>query len=181
MKRQAYTASFKLKVIKFAKEFGNHAAEREFGPPPDRRAIIRWRNQEEKLRKVPRMQKACRGKSAKWPHLEKELKTWIVEQRQHGVVITTKMILQEAKRIAREKEVENFTGSANWCYRFMKREKLSMRTRTRLAQRMPEDYEAKIVDFHKFIINLRKHWNYDVSQIYNMDETPHKKVICTKV
>ncbi|VEL34897.1 unnamed protein product [Protopolystoma xenopodis] len=58
MKRHAYIGSFRLKVIKFAKEFGNHAAEREFGPPPDRRTTIRWRKEEENLRKMPRMKKA---------------------------------------------------------------------------------------------------------------------------
>ena len=35
----SYTASFKLKVIKYAKKHGNRAAERQSGPPPTGSAI----------------------------------------------------------------------------------------------------------------------------------------------
>jgi hypothetical protein len=44
-KNNSYTASYKLKVISFAEQFGNRAAEREFGI---RESNVRyWRKQKE--------------------------------------------------------------------------------------------------------------------------------------
>ena len=52
----------------------------------------------------------------------------------------------------------------------MKREGLSMRTKTSIAQRMPADYNDKIVKFHKFVIHAWKRTSFELGQIVNMDE-----------
>ena len=62
-KRSSNSANFKLKVIQFAKEHGNKAAAREFGPPPTSAMIRRWRKEEEELSKLPRIKRAAREKS----------------------------------------------------------------------------------------------------------------------
>ena len=54
----------------------------------------------------------------------------------------------------------------------MKRNGLSLRQKTTLAQRLPDDHEEKIVQFHRFIINRRKEHSYPLHLIANMDETP---------
>ena len=69
-------------------------------------------------------------------------------------------------------ETANFKGTPNWCFLFMKRNGLSLRTRTKLAQKMPAAYEEKILHFHSYVINLRKNTNFELSQIANMDEVP---------
>lgn len=74
-KRFSYSAEFKLKVIQFAKVNGNRAAERKFGPPPTEKTIRDWLREEETLLKTPQQKKATRGESAKWPDLERELKS----------------------------------------------------------------------------------------------------------
>ena len=40
----------------------------------------------------------------------------------------TKLIQEEGKRIAREKNIDDFSGTPKWCFTFMKREGLRMRT-----------------------------------------------------
>ena len=40
------------------------------------------------------------------------------------------------------------------------------------AQRLPVDMEDKIVEFHRFVVRSRRHCDYDLSHILNMDETP---------
>ena len=65
-----------------------------------------------------------------------------------------------------------FKAGNHWCQRFMKRNGLSLRQKTTLAQRLPDDYEEKIVRFHRYIIDLRKEHNYPLHVIANMDETP---------
>jgi len=47
-KNNSYTASYKLKVISFAEQFGNRAAEREFGILES--SVHYWRKQKEALR-----------------------------------------------------------------------------------------------------------------------------------
>lgn len=171
-KRFSYTASFKLTVIKFAKEHGNRAAERHFGPPPTESVIRLWRQQEEKLLQMPRQKKAMRGKPPKWPEVEQEVKTWILEQRQTGISVSTKMIQEEGKRIAREKNIDDFSGTPKWCFNFMKREGLSLRTRTKLAPKLPAAYENQVLEFHSYVVSLRKTYNFELSQIASMDEVP---------
>ena len=53
----------------------------------------------------------------------------------------------------------------------MKRNGLSLRQKTTLAQRLPDDYE-EIIRFHRFVIHHRKQHNYPLHLIANMDETP---------
>ena len=38
-------------------------------------------------------------------------------------------------------------------------------------QRLPNDMEEKIVEFHRFVIAARQRCNYPLSRIFNMDET----------
>ena len=61
--------------------------------------------------------------------VESYVKNWVVEQRERGCCISTKMIQHEAKKVAAEKDIVGFTGTAKWCYRFMKRNGLAMRRR----------------------------------------------------
>lgn len=41
-----------------------------------------------------------------------------------------------------------------------------------IAQRLPEDYEEKVTDFQRFIIQQRKRNDYAPDQIGNADQTP---------
>ncbi|XP_035228767.1 uncharacterized protein LOC118200886 [Stegodyphus dumicola] len=125
-KRLAYKVAFKLEVIKFAKEHGNRAAERHFGPPTTEKMIREWRKQEDQLQKLDKSKHTLRGPTVKWSELEVEVKEWITRHRQNGLSVSTKIIIYEAKRIAVGKGIQDFTGSPSWCYRFMKRLKIAL-------------------------------------------------------
>ena len=58
-KRQSYTTSEKLKIIQFAEEHGNRAAQREFGIAESN--VRLWRKSKENLQKMPRLQRADRS------------------------------------------------------------------------------------------------------------------------
>ena len=47
----------------------------------------------------------------------------------------------------------------------------SFRAKTTIAQRLPDDMEENVVQFHRFIIAARQRSGYPLSRIYNMDET----------
>ena len=54
----------------------------------------------------------------------------------------------------------------------MNRYGLSVRARTKIAQKLPAELDEKVMAFHRFVLTQRKRNNYDLSQIANMDETP---------
>ena len=173
-KRQSYTVSDKLRIINFAEQHGNRAAEREFGISESN--VRLWRKSKENLEKMPRLKRANRGKKAAWPELEKDLLEWIMEKRNNGLAILPQMVRLKALPMAKQDKygipAGQFKAGNHWCQRFMKRHGLSLRQKTTLAQRLPDDYEEKIVRFHRFIIDRRKEHNYPLHVIANMDETP---------
>ena len=129
VKRLSYTIEFKLKVVNFAKEHGNRAAARVFGEPPTAKMIREWRKQEQQLQTVKKGKSNLRCPAPHWPELEEELKEWVINERDLGKFISTKMIIQEARRLGELRGKTGFSGTEGWCYRFMKRHGLSMYTR----------------------------------------------------
>ncbi|CAG8857535.1 42874_t:CDS:1, partial [Gigaspora margarita] len=67
---------------------------------------------------------------------------------------------------------QQFHASRSWLYRFLKRHHLSLRRRTKISQKLPEDLTSKLIEFYKFVIRSRSNYQYDLSQIVNMDKTP---------
>jgi len=65
-----------------------------------------------------------------------------------------------------------FKASLGWYQNWKRPHSVSFPAKTTLAQRLPEDMEEKIVQFHRFIIAARQRAGYPLSRIYNMDETP---------
>lgn len=80
-----------------------------------------------------------------------------------------------AKKMAKDmdfEEIRGFTGSTSWLYHFMKRKDLVIRAKTRISQRLPQEFEQHIVNFQQTIIRMRHAKQYELQQIGNMDETP---------
>ncbi len=63
-------------------------------------------------------------------------------------------------------------ASIGWCDRFMRRQKLVIRRKTKIAQKLPKDLEDKLTSFQRFIIRQRQATDFELGQIGNMDETP---------
>ena len=170
--RISYTARFKLNVVTYALEKGNREAARQF--QVDEKNVRRWRSQQEKLKGLRRDQRAARYCPAKFPELEKELKEWIDEKRKAGIGISTTVIRLKAKSMAKVRNVaeSDFKASVHWCHRFMDRHDLSIRRRTTISQKLPENFEDKLQKFQAFIITERKKHEYELSLIGNVDQTP---------
>uniref|UniRef100_A0A8C3TNX7 HTH CENPB-type domain-containing protein n=1 Tax=Catharus ustulatus TaxID=91951 RepID=A0A8C3TNX7_CATUS len=123
--RLAYDADFKLKAINHAKQHGNREAAREFNI--NESMVRKWRQQEDNLR------------------LAKKTKVFAgIRQDAAGRSFSTVAVRIEAKAIANEMGIEDFKAGPSWCFRFMKRRQLSIRTRTTVCQRLPADYEEKV-------------------------------------
>ena len=81
-------------------------------------------------------------------------------------------ICLQASVIAQRLKITTFGNSVNWVYSFMRRNDLSVRHRTHIAQRLPEDNEEKLLQFQLFIIKERKQYEFHMAQVGNADQTP---------
>ena len=79
------------------------------------------------------------------------------------------MLRLKAKEFCNDPE---FKASVGWYVNWKRRHSITLRTKTTLAQRLPNDLEEKIIQFHRFIIAARHRHGYSLSRIFNMDETP---------
>ena len=172
-KRMSYSAAFKLKVISFAENANNSAASRHFGI--SEKLVRDWRKNQSVLENIPKSKKALRHGIASFPKLEKALNDWVLNSRQNGYAVTRTGIRLQAMKLAKDEKfavATTFRASAGWCTRFMTRHGLSLRQRTKIAQKLPNDLEDKILAFQKYVIQKRKEIPFEMSQIGNMDETP---------
>ena len=88
---------------------------------------------------MPRLKRANRGKKAAWPELEEDLLDWITEKRNNGLAILPSLVCMQALEMAKNEkygiQAGQFKAGNYWCQRFMKRNGLSLRQKTTLAQR----------------------------------------------
>lgn len=86
-----------------------------------------------------------------------------------GIAVSGLMLRLKAKEFSEDPE---FKASLGWYQKWKRRHSVSLRTKTTLAQRLPEDLEQQTVKFHRFVITSRQRHGYSLSRIFNMDETP---------
>ena len=92
-------------------------------------------------------------------------------RRRQGIAVSTVEIRLQARLITKKLAITEFRSSADCCYAFMRRNNLSIRRRTLISQKLPENYEDKLVEFQRFIIKQQKQHNSELSQIGNADQT----------
>lgn len=169
-KRNSYCVEFKLNAIAYASQHGNRAASREFSV--DEKSIREWRKEKDVLKTMNTRRRSRRGPEARWPQLEENLKQWIVTQRENHRAVSTVAIKMKARLMAAEKQIGDFKGGANWVYKFMKRNNLSVRARTTVGQHLPDNWEQKIQDFQEFVLREVDKLKLSPESIINMDEVP---------
>ncbi|XP_011608614.1 zinc finger protein 280D isoform X4 [Takifugu rubripes] len=166
-RRRAYQAGFKLQAIGHAVLHGNRAAAREFNIAET--MVRRWRKQEDDLRRAKATRQSFRGNKARWPQLEDKLGQWVIEHTAAGGSVSTNSIRLMAKAIARDMKIDDFRGGPSWCFRFMKRRNLSIRSGSTISQQLADDYEEKLDIFRTFCTDITEH-KIRPEHIGNMDE-----------
>ena len=86
-----------------------------------------------------------------------------------GIAVSGLILRLKAKELSSDPD---FKASLGWYQRWKKRHSISLRTKTTLAQRLPQDLEEKTIQFHRFVIALRQRYGHSLSRLFNMDETP---------
>ncbi len=157
--RTSYSIEEKLTVVKYAQENGRNAAAKYFSL--DAPMIGRWIKQSSKWEEENKKKKrvGTPGRKAFYPEAENLLYSWIIEQRKKGFAVNYIAVRLQMCKILKDNS-------------FMKRFNLSLRRRTKISQKLPEDTEEKLEEFRRFVIRLRTQYNFDLNSIFNMDETP---------
>jgi hypothetical protein len=106
--------------------------------------------------------------------LDRILIQWIFTMRRRGLRVSRKMIRVKAQEVFAEVEDTTravFKASRGWLDRFMKRNGLSVRRRTTVAQKTPEMMTEKMVSFIRYMERARAKTKVEPSEVYAMDET----------
>ncbi|KAM7298547.1 Pogo transposable element with KRAB domain [Ixodes scapularis] len=165
--RKQYSAAFKRKVTLAAEAVGNSAAGRRFGV--NEGSIRGWRRQKAALFACSGTRRSFRGpKQGAFPDLEEELAAFIKDQRAQHLTVNIELLQQKARELVRGKGIlpTDFKASKRWVSRFMTRAGFSLRRRTSISQKLPEQYEER------HILSLRKATKFQLGQIGNTDQTP---------
>lgn len=162
--RRSYTVKEKLKIVRFAETEGNRQAARHF--TINECNIRLWRRTKSTLERMYKFKRSNRGRCAAYPKLEEILLEWVIGRRRGGIGVSCTEIRIEALKLKKKEELQistTFKASYGWGRRFMERNGLSICRRTTISQRLPADYEEKLLNFQKYVIRVRKTFNYPLS------------------
>ena len=169
LKKRSFDAAFKLRVLEYAEKSSNREAGRKY--KVDEKCVRYWKQQKNDLACIPTKKRIPGGgRKAKLPDMEEQLATWITDQRAHNLRVTRSGIQQKALQL--DLGEEEFTASRGWLEKFFRRYNFSLRRRTTVCQKLPQDYVTKIVTFIIRIRKMREMKQYPLASIGNMDETP---------
>ena len=87
-----------------------------------------------------------------------------------GIAVSGLILRLKAKEFSEDSE---FKASLGWCQKWKRRHSVSLRTKTTLAQRLPEDLEQQTVKFHRFVITFRQRHGYSLSRIFIFSVKTH--------
>ena len=86
-----------------------------------------------------------------------------------GFAVSGLMLRQKAKELSADPA---FKASLGWYQNWKQHHSVSLRAKTTLSQRLSDNMEEKVVQFHRFVLVSRQRVGYPISRIFNMDETP---------
>jgi hypothetical protein len=101
--------------------------------------------------------------------LELQIIAWVNRLRGEGVPISRLMLTLYAMEVAEGAGVTAFKGSSTWLRLFLRRHRLSMRSRTRQGQIKPEEAAARAAEFALKV--QRKMEELGIKIVHNADQT----------
>ena len=133
-------------MLEYAEKTSNREAGRKY--KVDEKSVRYWKKQKNDLSCIPAKKRIPGGgRKAKLPDMEKQLATWKADQRAHNLMVTRSSIQHKALQLHLGEE--EFTASMGWLEKIFRRYTFSLRRRTTVCQKLPQDYVTKIVTQNK--------------------------------
>ena len=141
-RRCSYPTSFKLDVIRAARESGNRQASRNFNLNESN--VRKWRERQSELEKQnPDALAAGRGRSAFYPHVEQACLQFVASRRYVGAAVSTADLRSFALAYMQQYDPQSeFKASLHWCHTFLARHNLPY-TRRKPLQRSQSEAQVK--------------------------------------
>ena len=109
------------------------------------------------------------GRKLSYPiEKEEQLVAWVLEQRDLHLAVTIQHIIDQTI-LTIQPSTPSFQGTRGWVQKFMRRNNLSLRAKTSIAQKLPAALEEKMVTFLRSVREARKQSKYPDNMIVNMD------------
>ena len=109
------------------------------------------------------------GRKVLQPELEDTLLSWIDDLRSRNLRVSRKMVQIKASSLH---SGTDFKASNGWLQNFFTRHGITIRRRTTVVQKLPEQLTPKLSAYILFVHRLRERHQYDLDNIGAMDETP---------
>lgn len=152
-----YDAAFKRKVIARAEVTGNCMAGRKLGVPENN--VHRSHKQKTLLLACAVTRKAfCDPQKRPFSEVEEVLTDFVKERRGRGLAITGNIVQTTAHKTAKECGIPalKFKASRGWLQEYTKRARFSLQRWTSVMQKLPGDYEEKLISFQRYVIDLQQ-------------------------
>ncbi|CAI7777965.1 unnamed protein product [Closterium sp. NIES-54] len=173
-KRQGYTAAEKLKWVALMDlAVSVRALARESGI--HRKCLTKWKRTTEFLKDVHSARKRMHGRGqASW-YRPMELKVYekLLEWRRKGTAVSVGRLQEWSREFMKLLYPDKkWKGSQRWSERFRRRWNLSVRMKTRAAQKTAAHVAEQCKSFWQFVRAKRRERGIDNAWIINADQTP---------
>ena len=152
-KRRKFDIKFKKEVLKYAEEHSGEATVRHFSIDP--KCIRYWKKQKQELAVASgkKARLAGGGRKKVSEELDAKLVEWIHSMRGQHNRVTRKMIKRKAMEIypTVNDGGARFNASNGWLQKFMKRAGMTVRRRTTMAQKDPDQLTENLVSFVDYV------------------------------
>ena len=107
--------------------------------------VRQWRLKKDDLNLKPKKKRLDGGgRKARLLDVEDMVMAWIDELRSGNLRVTCSGIQRKATELARSEGDTEFTASRGWLAKFFHRHQLSLRRKTLVSQRLPQDLIPKV-------------------------------------
>ena len=148
-----YSTDLKLEILRYAEANSIHAASKKY--KVDRNSIRDWKGKKSNLEEHKKSSSGIRkrldggGIHITLDKLEENLLEWIFDRRSKGLRVSRKLVKLKATKLQEEMEIEDPTittlkFSEWWLEKFMKRNGLTVRRCTTVAQKGPDQLLDKL-------------------------------------
>lgn len=182
-KVRSYTVKFKIEAVEYAEKNSISAAAKKYNV--DRKTIREWKEKKADIvalvKRAGKSRKRLDGAGRKplSEVLEERIVSWITDRRDKRLRVSRKLIMKKAKLLYLDMKEDHalvhggdFVASKGWLENFMKRHGLSLRRKTSIAQKDPDQLIGKLVAYVLRVRKLRETFEYHASDIIAFDETP---------
>ena len=104
--------------------------------------------------------------------MEEEVFDWVIDLRGRNIRVSRRMIIEKSKSVmAANDPLSTFKASKGWLQVFMKRNKLSLRRKTTVCQKTPQDLIPKLISYIMYLRRLQIAHKFSTANMFAMDET----------